>query len=291
MAGSSIPRIISNAGALFESYDVILSDVWGVMHNGLVAYASANDAMSRFRARGGTVILVSNAPNPSHFVAKTLDEKGVMRSAWDHIVSSGDLALSHVVDRGYARVHCIGPRDRDHAFFADLTAEHVELGDAEAVVCTGLVDDRRETAADYRAHLDAAYARRLPFVCANPDLIVDVGLERLLCAGTLATEYEALGGSVYWAGKPHPVSYVTALAQATQLRGGPVAPSRVLAIGDAVRTDLASAFGAGVDALFVASGIHAEETMTDKRIDPGRLLKLLAASPYPAVAAIDYLRW
>jgi HAD superfamily hydrolase (TIGR01459 family) len=272
-------------------YDVILSDVWGVMHDGLVAYPGANDAMTRFRAQGGTVILVSNAPNPSHFVAETLDEKGVLRSAWDRIVSSGDLTLAHVAEHGYRAAHCIGPRDRDRAFFANLQARHVPIAEAEAVICTGLADDRRETVKDYRKTLEAALDRRLPFVCGNPDLVVDVGPERLLCAGTLAAEYETMGGPVYWAGKPHPVAYATALDTAAKVRSAPIPTNRVLAIGDAVRTDLAAAHGARVDALFVASGLHAEETMVARTIDPPRLASLFAASPYPAIAAIDFLRW
>ena len=291
MAASSIPPIISNAGPLLEAYDTVLSDIWGVMHNGLIAYSGANDALTRFRQRGGTVILVSNAPNPSHQVARTLDEKGVVRSAWDAIVSSGDLALARVADQGYRAVHVIGPRDRDAAFFADLRVAHVAMSEAEAVVCTGFVDDRRDTVAGYRDALQAAFARRLPFVCANPDLIVDVGTERLLCAGTLAAAYEELGGTVYWAGKPHPVSYATALSRAAAVHGRSIETRRVLAIGDAVRTDLASAAGAGVDALFVTSGIHAEETMDNGTIDPKRLAKLFSAGGPSAKAAIDLLRW
>lgn len=291
MTASTTPPIIANAGALFDAYDVILSDIWGVVHNGLKAYEGANDALTRFRRRGGTVVLVSNAPNPSHQVAQTLDEKGVARSAWDAIVSSGDLALRRMADKGYARVHCIGPRDRDRAFFTELQAAEVGIADADAIVCTGFIDDRRDTVGQYRDRLEQAMARRLPFVCANPDLIVDVGAERLLCAGTLAAAYEGLGGDVYWAGKPHPVSYATALQRAATLRGGEVPRRRVLAIGDAVRTDLAAAAGAGVDALFVTSGIHADETMTRGIIDPVRLATLFAPNSPPALAAIDRLRW
>jgi HAD superfamily hydrolase (TIGR01459 family) len=283
--------MIANAGSLLEDYDVVLSDIWGVMHNGLVAYPGANDAMTRFRKRGGTVILVSNAPNPSHQVARTLDEKGVVRSAWDDIVSSGDLALRRVKEQAYSRVHCIGPLDRDRAFFSDLGLPDTPIAGADAVVCTGFVDDRRETVAQYRDRLEQAHARKLPFVCANPDLVVDVGTERLLCAGTLAAAYEALGGDVYWAGKPHPVSYATALQRAADLRGAATPLSRVLAIGDAVRTDLAAAAGASVDALFVAAGIHAEETMPTGVIDPIRLKTLFSAGAPAAIAAIDRLRW
>ncbi len=135
-------------------------------------------------------------------------------------------------------------------------------------------------------------ARGLPFICANPDLVVDVGDKRYLCAGSIAAEYERSGGSVFWAGKPHPSAYANALERAGELRGAEVERAHVLAIGDAVRTDLAAAQGMGVDALFIASGIHSEEVLVGGEIDPGKLAALFAppASP-PAVAAMTQLRW
>ena len=135
-------------------------------------------------------------------------------------------------------------------------------------------------------------ARGLPFICANPDLVVDVGDKRYLCAGSIAAEYERRGGSVFWAGKPHPSAYAKAFERAGELRGAEVERARVLAIGDAVRTDLAAAQGMGVDALFIASGIHSEEVLVGGEIDPGKLAALFAppASP-PAIAAMTQLRW
>src|SRR5690606_14441053 len=142
----------------------------------------------------------------------------------------------------------------------------VAISEAEAIACTGLVDDRRETAEDYRERLEAARARRLPLVCANPDLVVHVGPDLLPCAGAIGALYEGMGGDVFWAGKPFPIAYDRALAEAASRRGRPIDPSRVLAIGDSIRTDLAAAAGAGVDALFIVTGIHRDECVFDGKL-------------------------
>lgn len=287
---SRTPAIVESCSALLEAYDVLLCDVWGVVHDGQRAFPEANTALMAFRARGGTVILVSNAPTPSANVARVLDDKGVVREAWDAIVSSGDLALAHVRARGWNRLHHIGPARRDRAFFEALPAPSAPISEAEAITCTGLVDDRRETAADYRPILEAARVRDLPLVCANPDLVVHVGPDLLPCAGALGALYEQLGGEVFWAGKPFPIAYDTALAEAARLRDADVPPARVLAIGDSIRTDLAAAAGAGVDALFIASGIHRDDCIAAGRLDPARLSALFPSGAPPALAAATALR-
>jgi len=291
VAARATPPIIAHAGDMLARYDVIYCDVWGVVHNGFRAYKHACEALEEFRRRGGTVILVSNAPLPRDRVAEMLDGKGVPRSAWDAIVSSGDIALTHVAEQGYERVHCVGPRDRDATFFRRLTARATILGEAEAIVCTGLEDDANETPQQYLPLLAAALPAGLPFVCANPDLVVDVGGRLYPCAGSIAILYEQMGGQVFWAGKPHPSAYGTAHRIAEKLRGAPVRPERVLAIGDAVRTDLAAAAGAGVAALFITSGIHRDELMSGNTIDAQRLAALFAGDVPQPLAAMSFLHW
>jgi len=286
------PAIIANAGPLLERYDAVFCDVWGVMHNGKRAYEEAGEALARFRAAGGTVILVSNAPVPAEGVVRVLDRTGVRRDAWDAIVSSGDIALAHIARKGYRRLHRIGPARRDSLLFKRLPGESVPLDLADAIVCTGLADEINETVASYHPLIDEGVARELPFVCANPDLVVDVGDKRFLCAGSIAAEYEHRGGNVFWAGKPHASAYASAFLKATELRGTRPGAARVLAIGDALRTDLAAAQGAGIDALFIASGIHNDEVLTGKEIDAGKLAALFTppGTP-PAIAAMTQLRW
>ena len=286
------PPIIGNAGPLLSRYEAVFCDVWGVMHNGRTAYAEAGEALARFRADGGTVILVSNAPVPASGVERVLEKTGVRRDAWDAIVSSGDIALRHIAEKGYQRMHWVGPSRRDYALYIRLGEPQAPITDAEVIVCTGLKDDRNETVEDYRALIEEGVAAKLPFVCANPDLVVDVGAVRLVCAGSIAAEYERLGGEVFWAGKPHPSAYGTALDVAAGLRGTEPALERILAIGDAVRTDLAAARGLGVDGLFVTAGIHNDAVMVEGEIDADKLAALFApAGTPPAIAAMPTLHW
>ncbi len=283
--------IIDRAGPLLARYRVLLCDVWGVLHDGVTAYPGANDTLPRFRKAGGVVVLVSNAPRPGFSVADLLAEKAVLRETWDAIVTSGDIALRHITESGYRRLYRIGPDRRDRSFFDGLPGPHVPLADAEAVVCTGLNRDRHEKPEDYLPVLEAALAHRLPFICANPDLAVHVGDDLLPCAGAIAALYEQLGGTVFWAGKPRPIAYETGLARAAELLGGPIDRATVLAIGDAVRTDLAAADGAGVDSLLIAGGLHRDELIAGGTIDPDRLAALLAPpAPQPA-AAMVHLAW
>jgi HAD superfamily hydrolase (TIGR01459 family) len=291
LALAHAPTIIEHCGPLFSRYDVLFCDVWGVVHDGNIAFPAANEALTRFRDGGGTVILVSNAPMPAAAVARVLDSKGVARTAWDRIVSSGDIALRYIAAQGWRRLYQIGPARRDKDFFSALGTPPAPIEDAEAVACTGLNSDRTETAEDYRPVLKAARRRDLAFVCANPDLAVHVGDDLLPCAGAIAALYETLGGRVYWAGKPHPSAYGTAFAEAAAVRGSAVRPDQVLAIGDSIRTDLGAAAGAGVDALFIASGIHRDESMEAGRLSDAGLARLFGGSGPSAVAAATAIRW
>lgn len=290
-SGSGAPPVLTAAGDLLSRYDVLFCDVWGVVHNGVTAFPKACGALSRFRRGGGSVILVSNAPVPKRRVADMLDSRRVPRDAWDDIVSSGDIALAHVEQRGFKKLYCVGPQDRDQALFKSLSAQSVPFDDAEAIICTGLNDDRRETPDDYLPLLRAALARKLPFVCANPDLIVDVGGTILYCAGAIADLYQEMGGDVYWAGKPHLSAYETAHRRAEALRNRNVAKSKTLVIGDAIRTDLKGAENFGCDALFVASGIHRHEAMEGERLSDAKLEALFPPGTPSALGAMVELAW
>jgi len=194
-------------------------------------------------------------------------------------------------EKGYERVHYVGPRDRDAAFFERSAARPSALSEAQALVCTGLDNDVTETVDTYRPLLEAAHARTLPFVCANPDLVVDVGGRLYPCAGALAEVYERMGGSVFWAGKPHAIALATAHAAAERIRGETVARARILVIGDALRTDLAAAENAGLDALFIGAGIHRADAMEGDRLSAEKLARLFKPGTPPALAAMTVLAW
>jgi HAD superfamily hydrolase (TIGR01459 family) len=244
---------------LAAGYDVVLSDVWGVVHNGVVATPEACDALVRFRQDGGTVVLITNAPRPGDVVARiTLDRFGVPRAAYDGIVSSGDVTRALIAARAGQRLFHIGP-ERDLGIFAGLDAPNAALDDADYAVCSGLTDDTVETPQDYQPLIARMRERALPMICANPDVVVERGDTLVYCAGAIADLYAAAGGEVIFAGKPYRPIYDQALAIAQAARGAPVDARRVLAIGDSVRTDLKGAAAFGIDCLFVTAGIHAEE--------------------------------
>ena len=230
------PTFTAHFAPLAVRYDVVLCDVWGVVHNSLVAFAEAGEALARFRARGGAVVLITNAPRPGAVVKRQLDRLGVPHAAYDAIVSSGDVTRRIIAARRGALYH-LGP-ERDRPLFEGLAAAFAGAEDADFVVCTGLFNDEGETPEDYRPLLERLRARKLAMICANPDLVVARGTKLIYCAGALADLYTTLGGEVVYAGKPHRPIYEDALAMAAA-RGCRAPLERVLAIGDSIRTDLA----------------------------------------------------
>ncbi|MFD1704425.1 TIGR01459 family HAD-type hydrolase [Methylopila henanensis] len=281
--------VFARFAPLASAYDVALCDVWGVLHDGLTAHAAASDALTRFRAGGGAVVLVSNAPRPSDWVVSHLDGYGVPRSAWDAVITSGDVTRHMLAERGVSRVHHIGP-DRDVPLFGDERIERVAAEEAPVAVVTGLVHDDVEVPEDYRPRLEALKARGTPLICANPDLVVQIGDQLLWCAGSIADMYRDMGGETHYAGKPYAPIYDAALGLASDILERNVDRERVIAIGDAVRTDLAGATAAGLDCLFVADGIHAEE-LGRGAPDPEKLAALFAAHGYHPVAVTPQLTW
>jgi HAD superfamily hydrolase (TIGR01459 family) len=281
--------ILTEAGALLARYDVLISDVWGVVHDGLWALEPACAALTAFRQKGGVVILLSNAPGPSEQVAEVIDAKRVPRDCWDAMVTSGDVTKALIAESHHRKVFHIGWQS-DRAVFEGADVELVDEDEADLVVATELNDYRTETPEQYRPLLERFAARGVPFICGNPDLVVHVGERLLPCAGALATIYEQVGGSVAWAGKPYRPAYDLALEAARRARGGhPVDPAKVLVIGDAVRTDLAGARLMGFDALFIAGGIHRDETIRDGAVDKDGLAQVLAGLPVQPVAAMAAL--
>lgn len=284
----SVP-VLKRAGDLLARYDVLISDVWGVVHDGLWALEPACVALMAYRERGGTVVLLSNAPGPSQQVANLLDAKRVPREAWGRLVTSGDVTRALIAQSHHKRAYHIGWQS-DRAVFEGLDVELVDEDKADIVVATELNDYRTETPEQYRPLLERFARRGLPFICGNPDLVVHVGEDLLPCAGALATIYEELGGSVAWAGKPYRPAYDLALAAAADARGGrSVEPGKVLVIGDAVRTDLAGARLMGFDSLFIAGGIHRDETMRGGEVDAAGLAKVLDGLPVQPIAAMGAL--
>ncbi|GGA78347.1 haloacid dehalogenase [Brucella endophytica] len=281
------PPKIERLDELLPRYDVLLSDVWGVVHNGVEAFAPASAALKRARAAGLTVVLVTNAPRPAPLVVEQLQRLGVPDDAYDRIVTSGDVTRE-LIANGPRRLFHLGP-DRDFTLYDGLDVELVEEFEADGVCCTGLVDDETETPEDYRDMLERFRSRDLPFICANPDIVVERGNRLIWCAGALARDYGQLGGRTLIAGKPYRPIYEAALAAAGEVRGNAVDKSRVLAIGDGMLTDVKGAEQFGIDVLYISGGIHAGDYADAGIVDLQKLLAFLEKHGSNPVATMHHL--
>jgi HAD superfamily hydrolase (TIGR01459 family) len=280
-------RFVEGLRDLIDGKEVVLSDIWGVVHNGLESFPEACEALRLYRGRGGTVILITNAPRPADSVQRQLRKLGVADDTYDAIVSSGDLTRHYVADHPGRKVFWLGP-ERDNSIYRGLNPPLAPLEECHYIVCTGLIDDETESAEDYREMMLKARERGLTLICANPDIVVERGDRLIYCAGAIAELYRELGGDVIFYGKPHRPIYQRAIALAAQRRNHDIALDRVLAIGDSVRTDVAGAHGFGIDCLFVTRGIHSEEFEGVDQLDPVSVKELFG---HPPKALIRELKW
>jgi HAD superfamily hydrolase (TIGR01459 family) len=285
-----VPQLIPHFSELAPDYDVVLCDLWGVVHNGVVVFPPPCDALMRTRAAGATVVFITNAPRPNNVVARQMEHLHVPRETYDAIVSSGDVTRAVIESRKGQSVFHMGP-ERDVEIFTGLNVTFAALESADYVVCSGLDDDEVETPDAYRERLEGMLARKQFLVCGNPDAIVERGDKVVYCAGSIADLYASMGGEVLYAGKPYRPIYELALAKAEAAAGRKIALKRVLAIGDSVRTDLRGAHGFGIDFMFVTSGIHAEDLGGRERPDAGALKATFAAAGDMPRAVMRQLAW
>ena len=282
--------VLPGLRAWADRYDAILCDVWGVLHDGVNVHPDAADALQRFRAGGGRVLLLSNAPRPGHLVIEQLEGMGVPRDAYDDALSSGDVARAWLMDRPNLPIGLIT------AAMHEPTLEGIPLQivgpeAAEYLLVTAMEDDETESPEDYREILSRYREADVPLVCANPDYVVERGGRLIYCAGALADMYRDMGGEVIDTGKPSSLIYDTALQRLRDLRGEQIALDRLLAIGDAVRTDAKGAADLGCDLLFMAQGIHADDVLRDGEIDQGAAATLFSKAGVQPRAIQTKLRW
>jgi HAD superfamily hydrolase (TIGR01459 family) len=281
--GMSAPRFIGGFSEIAPQYDAVYCDVWGVVHNGCAAFHDAIAAIRRFRAEQGPAVLLSNAPRLPDGVEAQFVRLGIPLDFYDGIVTSGSVArddlICRIAERGELPLFYLGPA-RDNPVFHGLNIRLVGEDEAEMVFCTGLLDDETEQPEDYRSLLEGFKSRGLPFLCANPDIVVQRGDRLVYCAGALARLYESMGGETVYYGKPYRVVFERARDIAR--RSSQV--SRPIVIGDGIETDIGGAHRAGLDALFIAGGIHAED-------DKQALTALFRQHGVGAVAAMRALRW
>jgi HAD superfamily hydrolase (TIGR01459 family) len=279
--------VLDAIAPLGKSYAAWLVDIWGVMHNGMRAFPPAVEATRRYREQGGIVILLSNSPRPSEGLQQQLRSLGVSDQSYDATVSSGDLTRHELAKHAGARIFHLGP-ERDLPIFKDLDLKLVDARQAELIVCTGLFNDETETPEDYEGLLRELAERKLTMLCANPDHLVERGHDLVYCAGALAHLYEEDGGEVIYAGKPYAPIYELSEETIAGIAGRKVARSEILAIGDGIRTDMAGAADYGLDAVFVASGLHVAPG--GEGLDDLRLVELFEGRKPPR-AAMPALAW
>lgn len=285
-------QTLTGLSEIADRYDVVLCDVWGVVHDGKVPFAASVEALRRFSEQGGVVVLISNSPRPRESFVVQLDDIGVDRKAWAAVVTSGDATRAELAKRAPGPAWRVGP-ERDAGIYDGTGVELTDdLSEAAFISCTGLFDDEVDQPEDYRDGFSDCARRGLEMVCANPDKVVHRGKDLIWCAGALADVYAAVGGTVVMAGKPFSPIYELALREAGRLRTGALDKSRVLAIGDGLPTDVLGANRQGLDCLFVAGGIHGADVVDAAgRLDPLLAEARLAQSGATARYVLKELTW
>ncbi len=290
MTVSYLPGI----GALVPRYDGFILDLWGVVHDGVMPMPGAVDCMRALIRAGKSIALLSNAPRRADDVIRRITQIGVPEDSYHHVMSSGEEAWQYLRRRDDPFYAPLGRRclqicsDRDLEIREGLALEFVDTAEkADFLLNTGPAE-WDDTIEDYIPLLRRSLACDLPMICANPDLVVLHGGKRALCAGALAQWYQDHGGKVRWHGKPYRSVYDSCLALL-----GITERSRVLAVGDSLRTDIAGAAAAGLDSLFVIGGIHADEfgASNDREPDFVRIEAALAAGPFYPVGVARHLLW
>ncbi|MDD9910403.1 MAG: TIGR01459 family HAD-type hydrolase [Ahrensia sp.] len=279
-------RHISALSDIAGTYDAIFCDVWGVVHNGRNIHNAAAEALSDFRKSGGHVVLITNSPRPHEGVAEQLWQLGLSGGVYDAIATSGDVTRA-LIKQAQQPVFHLGP-ERDRPLFDGLDVALAPFEEARSIVCTGLFDDEQEGPEDYRGFFEEALQRDLPFICANPDIVVERGDRLIWCAGALARLYEELGGNCLLAGKPHAPIYELARLKLTKLADDQIDDTKILAIGDGMPTDVKGAQDNGFDLLYVAGGIHAAD-YGGTEPDPAALEAFLMHHGAKPVAWIQHL--
>ncbi len=288
-------RIINTLAEISGNYDALYVDLWGCLHNGVIAFPEAVAALQTYRKSGGKVVLLTNAPRHRASVQKQIEGMNVPADCWDTIASSGDSARATMF-RGAVgeKVFYIGP-NFDLTFFDPISIvkdpvniQRVALDQAEGIVCIGPFDPHADPSV-MRPDFLHAKQKGMKLLCANPDMVVDRGGVREWCAGALAALYTEMGGEVVYVGKPYPAIYDLARRRLDAL-GGSIPDSRILCIGDGIATDIKGAMGEDLDALFISGGLAAKETKTTDQPDPKALDAYLEKEMTSAAYTMGQLR-
>ncbi len=289
----SHPQLLTGLSEVAADYDALLCDIWGVLHNGRQHFPPAYEAIRKFKAERGPVVLISNSPRPRDDLIAQLASLGIMEDGFSDVISSGDATREYL--RKFAPsgpAWRIGPA-RDDVLYAGIDISFTSQPELAAFIsCSGPFDDENDTLDQYQHAFTIAAEKKLVMICANPDKVVQRGDKIIMCAGSLADLYASLGGPVIMAGKPYAPIYELCYAALEKLGGQRVDKRRVLAVGDGLPTDVLGANGQGLDLLFIAAGIHAAEAIdAEGKLDPLMLKALLDVETAEAKYVAGALRW
>lgn len=287
-------RIIEQLSDVSANYDAMFVDLWGCVHNGREPFPDAVEALKKYRAAGGIVVLVTNAPRHRASVEVQLGKIGVNADAWDTIATSGDSARAAMFTGAVGQNVFFMGQPHDFSFFDPLALienpveiSRVPLDQADGIICCGPTDPMADLEA-HKGELMLAKQKGLPLLCANPDIVVDRGEVREWCAGAVARMYTEMGGESLYFGKPHPPIYDLARRRLAQLAD--VADDRILCVGDGIHTDVSGGLSENLDCVFISGGLAASETKTTHQPDPEALRIYLQGESMSPTYTIGFLR-
>ena len=235
--------------SIIDEYQLFYIDLWGVVHNGVSLHQEAIKTLHEITKKNKDYILLTNAPRPNHAVKSFLEKLGMEKEIRDHVFTSGEAALNYLKKNLLSKnfFHVGPPRDFD--LFKDFKkAKSKSIENCDYILCTGLFDDHSEDLRDYKDLFKKSLNKKM--ICTNPDLIVDRGSKRELCAGSVAMVFEKMGGEVIYFGKPYPEVYNQSIDNKNK---------KILSIGDNLNTDIKGANLLNFDSLIISNGIHKKE--------------------------------
>ena len=241
--------------SIVHNYDLFYIDLWGVVHNGIKLYDNAISTLKELKKKNKEFVLLTNAPRPNKTVKNFLEKMGMDEQLTNHVFTSGEAALSYLKKSHLSKkfFHIGPPRDFD-LFNPFKKNKSGDLAESEYLLCTGLFDNQNKDLNYYKNILETHTHKEM--ICTNPDLVVDRGDFRELCAGSVAMIFEKMGGSVVYFGKPYAEVYNQSIDNFKK---------RILAIGDNLNTDIKGANLLNYDSLLISNGIHKSEIL-DKGI-------------------------
>ena len=239
--------------SIADNYDIFYIDLWGVVHNGVTLHKDAIETLEKITKAKKQYVLLTNAPRPNSSVNLFLEKMGMNKEIRDNVYSSGEASLSYLKKNFLnQKFFHLGP-SRDFDLFLDFRKDKtVEIKESSYLLCTGLFDEQSEDL-DYYKELFKEHVNK-KMICTNPDLIVDKGRKRELCAGSVALVFEKMGGEVIYFGKPFPAVYNQSIDNKNK---------KILSIGDNLNTDIKGANLLNYDSLLISSGVHKNEIEND----------------------------